>query len=297
MSRRQDNAGTAKASTTLFRWFRIALGAVLLLLLVAAGSVYAMSERILRERHEVDAPPFAHTLPSDPAALAEGERLARIRGCQGCHGEDLTGRVFLSEPGVAELIAPNLTALVPQRTDQELERALRHGIRTDGTSLFVMPAEMLRSLHDDDMARLLAWLRSLPETDGDSRGRRIGPLGRLGIVLGQFRSSVFYIETETVLPVPADASLELGHYIATSSCTECHGNTMHGFDDTPSLVGMAIAYSPEAWAEFLRTGTAIGNRELPMMSGVARSRFSHLTADEVDGLHLYLRSLAGQKED
>jgi cytochrome c553 len=262
------------------------------LALLGAGGIYARSEMIVRERFEVSAPPFALPLPVDSASLAEGERIALTRGCAGCHGEGVTGRVFFSEPGVAHLPAPNLTALVRQRTDAELERAIRHGVKPDGTPLFSMPAEMYRSLTDEDLARVLAWLRSLPEAPGETSTRRFGPLGRVGVALGQFRSSVYYVQTETPLAPPADSALRLGHYVAISSCTECHTNTMQGDDQgSPSIPAVLSAYTHEEFAEFLRTGVAKGGRELPMMSGVARGRLSHLTPAEVESLYAYLDSL------
>ena len=39
----------------------------------------------------------------------------------------------------------------------------------------------------------------------------------------------------------------------------------------------------------MRTGKALGDRELEMMSGVARGRFVHLRDDEVRDLYAYLR--------
>ena len=38
----------------------------------------------------------------------------------------------------------------------------------------------------------------------------------------------------------------------------------------------------------MRTGNALGDRELPMMSGVARGRFAHLSDDEVRDLYAFL---------
>jgi cytochrome c553 len=266
------------------------------LALLGAGGIYAKSELVVRERIVVEAPPFTVPLPTDSASLAEGARIALTRGCAGCHGEGVKGRVFFSESGVAHLPAPNLTALVRQRTDAELERAIRHGVKPDGTVLFSMPAEMYRSLTDEDLARLLAWIRSLPEAEGETSTRRLGPLGRVGVALGQFRSSVYYVQTETPLAPPADSALRLGHYVAISSCTECHTNTMQGDGQgSPSIPAVLAAYTQEEFAEMLRTGLAKGGREMRMMSGVARGRLSHLTPAEVESLYAYfgyLRSAA-----
>lgn len=279
----------------LVRWLGIALGVVVALSVIGVVAVYALSARVLGEVHTVTGAEFAVALPTDSASLAEGERIAWTRGCFGCHGEGVTGRVFFSEAGVAHLPAPNLTRLVRQRSDVELERAIRHGVRPDGTTLFAMPAEMYRSLSDDDLARLLAWLRSLPEAPGETSERSLGPLARVGIVARQYNSSVYYVKTETPLAPPSDSALLLGHYVAISSCTECHGAEMTGVDGSPSIPAVLSAYTHEEFAEFLKTGLAKGGRELPMMSPVARQRLSHLTPSEVESLYAYfgyLRSAA-----
>ena len=50
-----------------------------------------------------------------------------------------------------------------------------------------------------------------------------------------------------------------------------------------------IRYDEAAFAKLMRTGKAPGDRELPMMSGVARGRFVHFTEDEVCDLYSFLR--------
>jgi len=92
-----------------------------------------------------------------------------------------------------------------------------------------------------------------------------------------------------------DSALSRGEYLAMTTCNECHGLTLHGdspFDDetAPSLVVIA-GYDEAAFTKLMRTGKALGDRELPMMSGVARGRFAHFADDEVRDLHAFLRSL------
>jgi mono/diheme cytochrome c family protein len=276
----------------LFRWLRNAVAALLALALVAVGGVYALSARELARVSRAEVPPFTLPLPTDSASLAEGERIAFTRGCLGCHGERLQGKVFFSEPGVATLVASNLTTLARQASDADLERAIRHGIGRDGRALFIMPAEMYRVLTDEDVARVIAFIRSVPEATDTLPARTVGPLGRLGLLLGQFHPSRYYIETETIPPPPEDTALRAGHYIAWSSCTECHGGTLAGDGaGSPALGPMALAYSAEEFVEFLRTGTAKGGRELPMMGGVARGRLKNLREEEMLSLHAYLREL------
>lgn len=274
------------------RVLALVLGALLALMLLGAGGVWLASERMVRGVHRSSVPTFAITLPTDSVSLAEGERLARTRGCFGCHGERLQGQVFFSEPWVATLVAPNLTARVPEYNDAELERAIRHGYRRNGELLYGMPSEMYHELHDDDTARLMAFLRALPREDGERTETSLGPLGRFGLLVGEFRPARHYLETETPPPAPADSALALGYYVARTSCTECHGNELSGDGQgTPALGPMAMSYTPDQFAAFLKSGVAQGGRELPMMSGVARGRLAHLTTAEVASLHAYLQSL------
>ena len=71
-----------------------------------------------------------------------------------------------------------------------------------------------------------------------------------------------------------DSPLARGEYTAMTTCNECHGLNLHAdspFDDetAPDLVVIA-GYDEAAFTTLMRTGKALGNRELPMMSGVAR---------------------------
>jgi hypothetical protein len=55
---------------------------------------------------------------------------------------------------------------------------------------------------------------------------------------------------------------------------------------------MAAGYSPEAFMRLLRTGKALGDRELELMSSVARSRFAYFSDDEIRLLYQYLLARA-----
>ena len=55
------------------------------------------------------------------------------------------------------------------------------------------------------------------------------------------------------------------------------------------------AYSPEAFAELMRTGVALGGRKLGVMGAKARNNLSHLTEAEIAALYSYLHAQAAQK--
>jgi hypothetical protein len=97
----------------LLRRIGLALGIVVGLGIVAFGAVYVLSERVLRRTYEV--PIVAVSIPTDPAAILEGRRLAIVHGCfADCHGSEAEGRVMFDQPMIARIVAPNLTTAVRQ---------------------------------------------------------------------------------------------------------------------------------------------------------------------------------------
>jgi mono/diheme cytochrome c family protein len=279
----------------VLRWLGFGLGGVLVLLLLATMVIYGLSARIIN--HRWDVPLTRITVPTGPAALAEGQRLATIRGCSGCHGPQLQGDVFVDDPMLGRIAAPNLSQLVAAYSDAELERLLRHGVRKDGRGVVIMPSEMFARLSDADVGAIIAFLRSVPRVDHELGARVFGPMGRLGLVMGKFHLQPAVIDHTTphVAVAPAQDRLAYGRYLALTSCTECHGPDLKGAAPGagpagPNL-GVVSAYSDSAFRAFFRTGNALGNRRLALMSEMAEVRFSRLTDDEVGALLGYLKTL------
>src|SRR5690606_14017836 len=101
-----------------------------------------LSHQKLAARFEI--PEYALTVASDSATIARGAHVATIRGCMDCHGEGFSGNVFLDDPMLGRFAGANLTTGVGGvghlRSDADLERAIRHGVRPDGTALLLMPS-------------------------------------------------------------------------------------------------------------------------------------------------------------
>ncbi len=267
------------------------LGGILVLTLGAVGAVYGMSEFQLRKSWNV--PVGAFTLDGWEVDLAEGERLARIGGCfGGCHGDELGGRVFFDEPRVARVVAPDLTRIAREYSDAELERVIRKGVRRDGRSVFAMPSPMYAAMADEDLAQVIAFIRSRPALDGPATEIRLGPLGRVGVAVGEFPPLAGHIRETPPRLVPRDDPEAWGQYLALTACSECHGHDLRGdpAGGTPGLQ-VAAAYPEADWMRLLREGRGLGDRELGLMSAVARSRFLHLTDSEVEILRGYLAGL------
>ncbi len=276
----------------LLRWIGIALGSLVGLGLIAYAVVYVLSERVLRRTYEI--PRVSISIPTDPASVVEGRRLATVRGCfAGCHGKAAEGRVMIDEPMIGRVVAPNLTAAVRKYSDAELAAIIRNGVRPGGRSMVVMPSEVFVGLTDADLGRIIAFLKSLPEAVGPGPSVTLGPLGRVGLATGKF-NVVAQLIADTV--PPPDATSEeaaYGRYLARTTCAGCHGTDLRGASDpfnSPNLRVVA-AYSPEAFAELLRTGVALGGRNLGEMREVARENLSHLTHAEIAALYSYLHTM------
>lgn len=281
----------------ILRLLRIGLLSIVLLLVLVGAIVYLLSERVLRRTYTE--PRVNIAVPSDSASISEGHRLAMIRGCaNGCHGAGIEGGVFVDNLLLARLIAPNLTAAVRRYANADLVRIIRRGVRPDGSTVIGMPSEMFSGLTDADLGRILAYLRSEPPQSGLAPERRLGPVARVAFVAGKLRPAAELVHRADVLsrswPQDAD-SMARGAYLARTSCTECHGLDLRGGDQAPDL-RIAAGYSFEAFTELMRRGKALGSRELPLMSQVARGRFRHFTDQELRGLYTYLIARAAESE-
>jgi mono/diheme cytochrome c family protein len=275
------------------RWIGIAAGSLVGLGVVGYALVYGLSERILRRTYEI--PVVALTLPADAESIREGRRLATVRGCfNDCHGKEAEGHVLFDDPMIARIVAPNLTAAVRIYSDAQIAAIVRNGVRPDGRSLIVMPAEAFNGMTDADLGRIIAFLKSLPLVPGPGPGVSVGPLGRLGLVAGKFKTVAQLIAETVPPPRAANKEAEVGRYLARTVCAECHGTSLRGAanpDFTSPDLRVVTSYSAEAFTRLLRTGVALGERNVGQMSRQARENLSHLTDPEIAALYSYLHAM------
>jgi mono/diheme cytochrome c family protein len=264
----------------------------LALVVVLAGVIVGwLGGRPLSRTWDVEVAPIA--IPKDSTSIAEGARLARIEGCRACHDDGLTGGfAFADDLLLGRVVTANLTRVLPAYSDLELVRLLRYGVRRDGTSAVVMPSEMFVHLSDEDLGKLIAWLRTVPPVGETHRNRTIGLMGRFRILTGDYVPSAELVPADAswpeTRPDPSDPDA-FGRYLAMTACSECHGQDLGGLEraGAPDLA-MAAAYSPEQFRHLLRTGEGLGGRDLGLMSIVSPLRFGALTDAEIDALHAWL---------
>ena len=272
-----------------FRWLGIVGVGLVTAAILAVMYVHFAFEREFARQYKV-AETLSISLPTDPVEIAEGKRLAQLTGCTHCHAENLAGAVPLDIPGMARFIAPNLTTILPAYSDAELVGLLRRGVKRDGTGAWLMPSQMFRHLHDEDVARIVAWIRTVPARDGLTERTRIHLMGRFIIVMGRFKSAAQQIEEMDAAGFMADTAGR-GAYLVMNLCSECHGQDLEGEPEAkaPSLT-VAKGYSAADFARLMNQGIGVGERNLELMTPTAKARFTYLAPREVDAMHAYLQS-------
>jgi len=269
------------------KWLGIVAVSFLAIVVVVMIYAYSASEREFARQYKV-AETLSVSLPTDAAEIEEGHRLAHITGCTHCHGANLAEPNAIDIPGIARFVPPNISQIVPTTSDAQLVGLLRRGVKIDGTSAWLMPAEMFRHLHDEDVARILAWVRTVPASGEVAGKTSIHLMGRALVAMNQIKPVARQIDEAKGEPAIPPGR---GAYLVMNACSECHGQDLNGVPmaNAPSLV-VVKGYSAEQFARLMHDGVGVGEREFELMTPTAKARFSHLTADEVQAVYEFLQS-------
>ena len=73
-----------------FRWLGFVVVGLVAMVILAIAYVHFAFEREFARQYMV-AETLSVPLPTDPAEIDEGQRLAHITGCTHCHGDNLAG--------------------------------------------------------------------------------------------------------------------------------------------------------------------------------------------------------------
>jgi cytochrome c553 len=278
------------------KWTGIGLGALVGLLVAAAGVAYLVGSSRLSRTYEV--PAVALAVSADSAAVARGAYLAVTSGCQDCHGASLGGQVMADELPF-RLVAPNLTALAARYSDADFERAIRHGVGADGRALLIMPSATYHGFADEDVAALIAYIRSVPAVENDLPPMEVRPLGRL-IAAGPFDPAMeVNVEPSPATRPPVGPTAAYGAYRYGTLCTYCHGAGGEGMEEPPGPPGMppvpalaaAARWSLAEFTRALRTGVTPGGRQ--MDEAMPWTMTARMTDDELAALHAHVTTLGG----
>lgn len=262
--------------------------------------------------HSVDAderPTLAATLlsfdgaqTSDLAAMrAHGERLSHLLGCRGCHTSTLQGKLFNDDtPEQGKIYASNLTRVLPTMTDAQLEALLRTGRHPVRGDLWVMPSQVIQRLSAPDMAALIAHLRTVKPAGAPTSPPSFTERGQADIASGGMKPATVYVaEYKALLPPDLGPKHAFGRYLASATCSECHGRDLTGIPDfephlaTPNL-DIAGAYSDAELARLISTGKGKTPRDLGLMGEVGKTHFAYLTPHERSAIVGYIKARAAR---
>jgi mono/diheme cytochrome c family protein len=277
-----------------FKWLGFVVAGVIGVALLGVAYIYFASERELGRQYSA-ADDTALVIPTDAAEIEEGRRIAQLAGCMHCHGDNLAGTVVDDIPNFVRLVAPNISTVLPDYTDAQLATVLRKGVKRDGTSVLFMPSEMFRHLRDEDLARVIAFLRTKPVvTEGIAEKTQLRAIGRFIIAKGDFKLAASSIPSMAAAAGNQDVNdpVSRGRYVTMSYCSECHGQKLEGFApiSAPPLA-VVKGYSLEKFTHLMQEGVGIGDRQFRIMTPTAKARFTQLTPEEIAAVHTFLQTL------
>lgn len=290
------------------RGLRLAATAVGAIALLAAAAVAFGSWNAdrRRERHVALPPLPTFALQESPALLERGRYLFSTRGCAECHGADGGGRAFI-DSGAMRVKSPDIsggpTSAVAHYTADDWSRTLRHGVKPDGTPVFIMPAEDFARLTDTDLSALVTYVKQLPPAGGSPLETKLPLHVRVLYGLGIIPDAPEKIDhaLPPAQPVPEALSVEHGRYVA-SMCMGCHGAGLSGGKipggppDWPAAAnltpgeGSVIGRYPDAGAfmTMLRSGRRPDGSAIAVMPFASLKGLSDIDAGAV---YLFLKSL------
>lgn len=295
----------------MLRWTGVGLSAVLAPMVLAAIPLYFVGESRLSRTYDI--PAEAIPIPSDEASVARGRHLARaVTLCAACHGEDLQGDLLFEAPLIARVYASNLTAgrggVGGTYEDADWMRAIRHGVARDGRGLMIMHSDAYQNLGAEDLAAIIAYVKSVPAVDNELPATRSAPLGRILVALGLFDTeSMPLIPAEVIdhaapfreTPPPGVDAEYGGYLVSIALCTMCHGGDLTGGppieEGAPPAPNLIVYGAPNGWSEeqflsTIRSGVTPDGRTLDG-EAMPWEVYARMTDDELRAIRAYLLSL------
>lgn len=289
----------------ILKYLGIVLGSLIGLALVAGVVLFLMGNARLNKTY--DFPPSNLVIPTDAESIEYGKHRVEIL-CAGCHGADLGGKKNWFDGGpLGTMDSANLTTgaggIGDEFTDEDIVRAVRHGIDREGKPIFMAAVVSTAYLSDEDLASIIAYLQTLPPVDNEVGSANFTPLAKVLFAAGIMGDMpVEDVSHEVSVTAPErGASKEYGEYIVnTNDCRVCHGAQLNGgpFPDptikkiSPNLTpgGELGFWTEEQFFDTIRTGKTPSGHELEpffMPWDYYRNFYDY----ELQAIWLYLQSV------
>jgi fructose 5-dehydrogenase cytochrome subunit len=253
--------------------------------------------------------------------IKRGEYLAKAADCGACHttpqGKPFAGGLAITSP-VGTIYSTNITPSVDhgigRYTEEEFERAVRRGIRADGTNLYpAMPYTSYSILTDEDVHALYSYFKQ-GVVPVEAEGPRTDLPFPMNIRLSMKGWNLLFLNSHPFRPDPAQSEAwNRGKYLVEGAahCSACH--TPRGFlmqerggrafaggqvgtwyapnitSDVNSGIG---GWSQSELVDYLRTGDARGKAQAAGDMGEAvEHSFQYLSEADVNAMATYVRTV------
>ena len=287
------------------KWIGISVLSLLIILAALVFFQVKKAEKIINRTVKIDPVPL--TIPNDSLSLVIGKKWVTTL-CADCHGDDLGGKMFIDDPGLGKLYAPNITrgeGGLAYYTDKDWLAALRHGVSPTGKPLLIMPSKSFAQMRVEDIGGIIAYLKTTaPPVDKPNEEAGFKAFGKLLIAMGAFDHEFGVNLIDHEAPIPANTidqtPKDRGKYLASViGCESCHGKNLDGKIPTdpnsppaPNLTpgGNLGSWSYDDFSAFIATGVTkegktVDNNFMPFKA------YGKLPEEELVAVFDYLKSL------
>jgi len=300
---------------------------LLLSLLSMAGLSPAHAQEQSLTKPPAPASPASPTSSSGQVGAAandieSGRYLAVAADCMACHtapaGKPYAGGYAIESPlGTiyATNITPSKTAGIGNYSEAQFARALREGVRADGSRLYpAMPYTSYAMLTDGDVHKLYSYfMHAVEPVDTPAASQTALPFP-FNVRMSMLAWNAIFLDTKRFVPDPAKSQqINRGQYLAEglAHCSACHtprnflmgekgGSVLagaplgpwHAPNITSDKVSGVGGWSDAELVQYLKTGRVEGKGQAGgAMAEAVTNSFQHLRDDDVAAIVAYLRTV------
>ncbi|MFN3939124.1 MAG: c-type cytochrome [Chitinophagales bacterium] len=294
------------------KWTGIVILVLIVIVVAFAFIMQGKYKKMATVKYEVHVP--AITILTDSATLERGASIAAST-CTSCHGGDFAGKDFFNDPKIGIIYSANLTpgGKTKDYTDTDWIRAIRYGVKPDGSGMFVMPVQEFNHMSDADLGSLIGYLKTLPAADKPQPDNYLSFVSQVMAGAGLFGElyNAELLDLMDASPRTAPAfgeSAEYGKYsMRIRGCFTCHGEQLNGLvtPDPVSPPGSNITpggnigkWSYDQFYETIHTGKTPEGKELDIKF-MPWDQFRLMTDTELKAIYNYIMSIPalGDSED
>lgn len=252
-----------------------------------------------------------------PEQIKRGEYVARLSDCTACHtaqgGKPFAGGYRLETPFgsiFSSNITPDKETGIGNWTQEQFDRAVRHGIGSHGHMYAAMPYNAYAKLTDQDLTDLWAYVRTIPAVKNSVVENQLPfPFNQRWTLAGW---NLLFFKDQIFKPTTSNSDeINRGQYLVEGPghCASCHtAKNFLGGDSSAYLQGGQLEgwHAPDltqnphtglgSWSKddvvtYLRTGTnRMGAASGPMSEAVENST-QYMSASDLQAIASYLHTL------